>query len=314
MGTAVSNDKACVCPFCQHDVDFTLDPYLIEELANHNVVVFAGAGISTERTLSAPHSLYTALAADLGLADSATPFPDVAEALAKKPDGRFRLMRLIQEHLDYVAKFADTRHEATKFHREASTMPYLRTFITTNWDRSFEDICRAKPFVYDPDMRFWDVPNRKVLKIHGTIDDYSSIVVTRSDYDVCAQRLHKSLIGAKIKEILTSKTCIFVGYSMRDDDFQEIFRFVREAQGKFEKTHYLVSPHADSGESIDNIIAIATDGAYFLKCIKEHMCNNYCYVSDDVLDLAVGELYEVGTIRLTYQNQPSYLNARQAGA
>jgi hypothetical protein len=136
MGTAVSDGEACVCPCCRHDVDFDLDPFLVEELVNNNVVVFAGAGVSTERALSAPHSLHTALAADLGLEDTSTAFPDVAETLSNRPDGRFRLMRIIQEHLDYVAKFADTRYEATKFYREASTMPYLKTFITTNLDRA----------------------------------------------------------------------------------------------------------------------------------------------------------------------------------
>jgi SIR2-like domain len=142
-------------------------------------------------------------------------------------------------------------------------------------------------------MRFWDVPNRKVLKIHGTIDDYSTIIVTRGDYNICADRLHKSLIGAKLKEILTSNTCIFIGYSIRDDDFRELFRFVREAQGKFGKTHYLVSPHANDEEAVYNIVPIATDGAYFLKCIKAHMCNNYCYLPDEILDLAEAELYYV---------------------
>ena len=84
-------------------------------------------------------------------------------------------------------------------------MPYLRTFITTNWDRHFEEICHAKPFVYDADMRFWEVPYRKVLKIHGTIDNYSSMVVTRDDYDKSLNDLQNSLIGAKLKELFTTR-------------------------------------------------------------------------------------------------------------
>jgi hypothetical protein len=84
-------------------------------------------------------------------------------------------------------------------------MPYINTYITTNWDRIIEEECCAKPFVYDSDLRFWDVPERKVLKIHGTIDDYSSMIVTRDDYDRSLERLKISLLGGKLKEILANR-------------------------------------------------------------------------------------------------------------
>ena len=286
-------NQECKCQRCQNDIDFDIDEFLINEIRLRNVVIFAGAGVSTENPNSAPHSFYTELAIKIGKKDRTLPFPDIAQEYSQRPDGRFELLKRILERFDYVYKFADLREEATRFYRELATMPYLETFITTNWDRNFEEICQAKPFVYDPDMRFWEIPDRKVLKIHGTIDDYSSLIVTRDDYDQCSISLQSSLIGAKLKDLLTTKTCIFIGFSMNDDDFRDIFEFVRTGQGQFEKTHYFVNPSLDDGSLYGNIKAIRTDGTYFLNVIKQHLCFMDDYLDDDIYDQVQQELYDV---------------------
>ena len=289
----MSGAAECICPYCRDELEFELDQFLLDEVAARNVVIFAGAGVSTENRLSAPHSLYTELAVELDLQDCQLAFPDLAQAYVERPDGRFKLIKTIQERFDYIKKFSDLQHQATKFFQEISTMPYLTTFITTNWDRNFEEICHAKPFAYDTDMRFWEIPNRRVLKIHGTIDDYSSIVVTRDDYNDCEAKLKESLIGAKLKDILSNKTCIFVGYSMRDEDFKEIFSFVRSAQGKFEKTHYFVTPHAADEGLGGSLVSIKTDGTYFFEVIKDHMCQSHCYIKDEIYDFILDEFHDV---------------------
>ena len=245
-GYAVASAGRQICSCCGLDLDFEIDDFLMQEIAAGNCVIFAGAGVSTENQNSAPHTLHAELAVTLGLQSADLPFPDLAEAYCSQPDGRFRMMQQIQSRFDYIAKFRDLRDNSRKFFSEIATMPYLNTFVTTNWDKNFEECCAAKPFVYDPDMRFWAVPDRRVLKIHGTIDDYSSIVATRSDYDQCSARLKGSLIGAKLKECLSTRTCIFVGYSLRDEDFREIYEFVVASLGKFSKQHYLVSPFSVS--------------------------------------------------------------------
>jgi hypothetical protein len=289
----VSKSKACKCAYCKHDIDFKLDTFLIEEMQSGNVVIFAGAGVSTENSNSAPHSLYAELAVKCGIENCTLPFPDLTQKFVERRDGKFELIKCIQERFDYISKFADLRQQATKFYQELATMPYLRTFITTNWDKHFEEYCHAKPFVYDADTRFWNIPLRQVLKIHGTIDDYSSLVATREEYDQCLIDLQKSLIGAKLKDLLTTKTCIFIGYSMEDDDFKEIFEFVRTAQGKFAKIHYFVSPSVSDETTYDNVCPIKTDGTYFLRVIKEHLCSIGGYLDDDIYQLVQEELNEV---------------------
>jgi hypothetical protein len=281
------------CSCCGLDFDFEIDDFLLSEIASGNCVVFAGAGVSTENQNSAQHTLYTELAAALDPRGSDLPFPDLAEAYCARPDGRFKMMKTIQDHFDYIAKFRDLRDNSRKFFIELATMPYLSTFATTNWDKHFEECCAAKPFVYDPDIRFWEIPDRRVLKIHGTIDDYSSIIATRSDYDQCHARLKESLIGAKLKDCLATKTCIFVGYSLRDEDFREIYKFVTISLGKFSKQHYLVSPFPATPELPSGIRQIVTDGTHFLKVIKARMCDSGCYLPDEIYDEVAVELREV---------------------
>jgi len=288
----LSNENYCECPYCAGRFEFEIDEFLFDELEAQNVVLFIGAGVSTENKTSAPHSLYVEIARVAGLNNSDLPFPDVVEKACAKPDGRFHFMQKVQHRFDYIQKFSDLRNRATRFFKELATMPYFETFITTNWDRYLEDICAAKPYVYDSDMRFWEVTGRKVLKIHGTIDDYSSIIASRTDYEECRNRLPSSLIGGKLKELLTTKTCVFVGYSLQDDDFLDIYEFVKQAHGKFPKTHYFVSPFDEKSED-DLLEKIHTDGTFFLETVKEHMCNKYCFLEDWVYDAAEEELIEV---------------------
>lgn len=289
----MQQNQYCECQYCKDQIDFELDPFLIKEICSCNAVIFAGAGVSTENPNSAPNSLYNELAAEIGIKKSKPAFPDLTQQYCQRPDGRFELLKRIQDRFDSILKFSDLRMQARKFYQELSTMPYFRTFITTNWDRHFEDICHAKPFVYDADMRFWEVPDRRVLKIHGTIDNYSSMVITREDYNECLTELQNSLIGSKLKDLLTMRTCIFVGYSMNDEDFQSIFEFVKAGQGKFKKMHYLVAPDADDYTSHENISIIRTDGTYFLKIIKEHLCSTKGYLNDNIFDQAEEYLFEV---------------------
>lgn len=151
----MANGNECPCEICRRKLDFELDEFLLREVSSGGAVIFAGAGASTEKRGAAPHSLYVELAAKLGLRDTSLPFPDLAQQLAEQPDGRFNLLRVIQERFDYIDRFRDLRLEAASLYDELATMPYLNTFVTTNWDRHFETRCHAKPFVNDPDMRFW---------------------------------------------------------------------------------------------------------------------------------------------------------------
>jgi hypothetical protein len=163
-------------------------------------------------------------------------------------------------------------------------MPYLRPLITTNWDRYFEEECGATPFVYESDVPFWEVAKRALLKIHGSIDNYASIVASTDDYERCEQRLRDGALGAVLKQIFATKTLIFCGYSASDPDFLNLFGIIQTGLGAFARTHYIVSPFVSDADrdrlASLNIIPIKTDATYFLSVVKDHMCEKFCFAKD----------------------------------
>ena len=281
-------EKIRGCALCEHDHDFEPDSYLIEQMAKGECVIFAGSGISTERKTAHLNTLYDELIHHFKLEPNS--LPKLVTDIESSPDGRYRFIEKVLKRFEYIDSFSYLRGEATKFHAELATMPYIKNIITTNWDTYFEDYCMAKPFVYPEDMRFWGAANRAVLKLHGTIANLGSIVASEADYDDCLERLQRGAIGAKLKSLLAEKSCIFIGYSLRDRDFREIFEFIKGELGKFSRPHYYVSPYADNEK--DHIAElglepIATDGANFLKIIKSHVSADYCYAEDRIYEIAV---------------------------
>lgn len=286
----------CVCAICASKIDFDLDPHILREIESHNCVVFAGAGISTETRYTHPNSFYDQLRADLEF-EGDLPFPQLVDKFQARPNGRIKLIDMIVERFNYIDSFRELRDAATRFHQALATMPYFKTVITTNWDRYFEDEIGATPFVYEGDVPFWEKARRSVLKIHGSIDNYSSIVASSEDYVECEERLRNGAIGAVLKQIFATKTCIFFGYSATDPDFLNIYNAIRIGLGKVARTHYLVSPFLSAEDLVRlselNIIGINTDATYFLETIKSHMCTSYCFAEDEIYDHVFSQMLEV---------------------
>lgn len=271
----------CECAICSLHLDFELDPHLLAEIEKHNCVIFAGSGISTETRYTHPDTLYGTLKHHAGV-DEDLDFWDLVDRFEARPNGRQKLIEIIKDRFDYIDGFRELRWTATRFHRSLGNAPYLGAIITTNWDTYFEDVIGATPFVYDSDIPFWDSAKRPVLKIHGSLDNYSSIIASTEDYERCEERLREGALGAVLKQIFATKTCIFCGYSARDKDFRRIFSTIQAGLGQFARTHYLVSPFVTEDEAQElqasfGILSVRTDASHFVETIKEHMQEKFCF-------------------------------------
>lgn len=206
------------------------------------------------------------------------------EKYCSAPDGRQRLIKKIQDRFDYIESFSVLERKTTKFHRELATLYPLKTIITTNWDLFFEKHCKTVSFINDKDMAFWNGNKRSVLKIHGSISNYGTIIATNSDYQRAEESLHKGLLGSKLKSILAEKNIIFIGYSFSDTDFKEIYNFVKNSIGEFHKQSYVVTPFESEAKKFEklNFIPIITDGSYFIEQIKQRAINENLLLSDEI--------------------------------
>lgn len=182
----------------------------------------------------------------------------------------------IKNRIDYITSFPELYFRATEFHRELSTIPHLDELFTTNWDDFFEKECGSTPIVTGQDYAiFQDVKGRKIFKIHGSISNYGSIVATEDDYRKCQRQLLRGIIGAVLKQLLVTKTIIFFGYSLGDEDFQSIYNFLKKDTDGNMPTSYIVTLDENVETKIRslkmNTKAINTDSSYFVHEFKKKL-------------------------------------------
>ena len=222
-----------------------------------------------------PYTFYDEIARALEIVSRASTesFPDLMSRFCARPNGRRELLQMLKARFDYVESFPELLMNATRFHRELSTIPHLDEIVTTNWDRYFEDFCGATPFVSPEHSVFWNMPGRKVFKIHGSVNSDSSIVATNEDYERSHDELTKGLMGSNLKMLLATKVVVFVGYSLRDSDFVRIYDFLKtETQGLLPHA-YAVSTSAESADRFKSLglTPIVTDGAFFFEILKRDL-------------------------------------------
>lgn len=262
------------CEICNNNRAFELPESLFAALLAGKVVLFAGAGVSTESSTLFPSSFYETIGEELSIQSSETlAFPDLMTRFCRERDGRGDLLRLIKDRFDYVRSFPELYRRATAFHRELSTIFHLREIITTNWDEYFERECDAIPFVTAQDFAFWSLPGRKVLKIHGSISSLGSLVATRQDYDRCYARLSSGLLGSSLKLLLATKTIVFLGFSFRDDDFLRIQKLLLRETAGIQPRAYIVTLDQDSDSRFQElgVNPIYTDATFFLSTLKQRL-------------------------------------------
>ena len=85
----------CECAYCKNDKDFALHGHLLEKLQNREVILFVGAGLSTENKSYCQSTFYEEVHAELNLRDNPT-FPELMTKRCALPDGRIKLLQKIK--------------------------------------------------------------------------------------------------------------------------------------------------------------------------------------------------------------------------
>lgn len=271
---AQNHSLNCRCYNCSNNRKFDIPSDLIHDLINVKAILFAGAGISTESPTIFKSSLYSEIKDELDGEIEDDSFPNVMSVFCEqKRNGRKLLLEKVKIRFDYCLKFNELYSDATRFHRELSSLYMIKDIITTNWDTYFEEICHATPIVNSEDYAFNDFPYRKVYKIHGSISNYGSIVATKTDYEKCLLNLKIGLIGSTIKHLLSTNTVIFVGYSFNDFDFNYIIKYLKSELKEIHPHLYIVTLDDNPPKILENFsyTHIKTDGTFFLKKLKEQL-------------------------------------------
>jgi len=274
------------CVHCKNNLSFTMPKEIVDAAVDEKLVIFAGAGISTEGRGVLPYSFYDEVCKDLRIKSNPDkyPFPKIVNKYCEK-FGRNQMIEKIMKRFQMIQSFPELYYEATKFHKELSTISQIKLIFTTNWDTFFEDECGAIAFVSSKDFAFWNVPGRKVFKIHGSISNIGSIIATEEDYNKSYRQLKNELIGNYLKIALSTQKFLFCGFSMNDKDFQKILQLLKKELKDYSPRFYLVT----LDQQIDkqklreyNIQPIFTDATFFIHKLKLRLIRQKALFDDKI--------------------------------
>lgn len=151
--------------------------------------------------------------------------------------GRARLIeRLTQVLLMEEAQPGDA-------HRAFCSIPF-DIVCTTNFDHLLERQYDATPrYVYpvvDEDQLSVNGSTAGILllKLHGDLRHPKRLVVTEDDYDSFLTTY--PLIATYLANQLITKTAVFIGYSLDDPDFRQLWSIVLERLGKSRRVAYAI--------------------------------------------------------------------------
>jgi hypothetical protein len=255
------------CLECGGNVDVAIPERMVEECHAGKLLLFVGSGASTESHNVMPSTFYDEVSRYVPN-PAGLDFPDLMTKYVER-NSRSDLMNLFYRRLRYIDSFPDLNRRATLFHRRVAQIPFFREVITTNWDDYFEREADAVPLVYGPDFDYWDLAQRKVLKIHGSVLNPGTIIATRDEYKESLAALADHALGGTVRHLLATRSVVFVGYSLRDDDIRDVIDVLRSDLQTAAKRCYFVHPSDQFVPPIDGAEVIRTSAAWFVRLLDD---------------------------------------------
>ena len=269
---------------------------LLDDIKNGECVLFLGAGASTEGSVYFGKSLVDLLAEKCKYPQSsAKNLPKVAQYFCDVMDGGFkgRLLREIREYLDRYMEIAEAYRSATMVHKLVAKIGFFQTIITTNWDVFMERELDILPLVRDADLVYWKSDKRQIIKLHGCISQPETVVVTEDDYRDFQEKRMDCPISNKLKDLMATKTLLFVGYGLKDESFRILQENVLSRMGKLARTSYAVLPQPTNALLQEwkkkGITMIPGNALAFLRNLHDSFVKEWIYFDDDFL-LTLSEL------------------------
>ena len=132
-------------------------------------------------------------------------------------------------------------------HKAFAKLPF-KLICTTNFDFLLEQsYTYCKPILDESQLSISVNDNSvSLLKIHGDLHHPNKLVATEEDYDLFIER--NPLFATFLANQLITKTPLFIGYSIDDPDFRQIFKVVNERLGNSKRPAYTIKLNASHHE------------------------------------------------------------------
>lgn len=202
------------------------------------LVPFMGAGVSVSAGGPTWNELITRLARRIEMAESEI------ESLVDSQRSALDQAAYLRERYREAATAGETDTSAATFGEAVQAEVTLERYglapallaslgteqaITLNYDELFENAAAdaQDPRIVIPGSTPGDASGKWLLKLHGTVTDPGSIVLTRDDY--LGYNATKEALSAIVKANLITHHLMFVGFGLADDHFHQIIHDVRQS-------------------------------------------------------------------------------------
>lgn len=228
-------------------MDRTIEAFIkdfVGDLAENNVAIFAGAGMSK----------------GAGYVDWSELLSDIADELGLQIDKESDLISLAQYHVNaksraklnkkIITEFVD-ENELTENHRILARLP-ISTYWTTNYDTLIEnalkEVNKRADVKYEVAQIFNTRPKRDaaIYKMHGDINHPGKATLTKEDYEKYYVT-HDVFISALTGDLI-SKTFLFIGFSFTDPNLDYVLSRINVKYHEEKKDHYFFIKKPKLGE------------------------------------------------------------------
>lgn len=229
--------------------DKNLPFQLIEDIISGQTVLFLGDGIyfpEAEQLLRARLcKRLLALIEDETILIDRSSFAKVAQYFELKTE-RSTLIRNLKD------LFNESRIEPSHIQYQLARLP-IRVIMTTNYDELTEKAYEIEKkniirIVRNEDI-FYDDPEKTLfVKLHGTISQPDSLVLTENDLTDLWGRL--SAISIVTQYYLATKTLIFLGFDLNDNIFYNIISQTTQVVNRHKRSSYFVQENISPYDAI----------------------------------------------------------------
>ncbi|XMB65935.1 SIR2 family protein [Mycoplasmatota bacterium zrk1] len=150
-------------------------------------------------------------------------------------------------------------------------VPYINQIVTTNYDSLLETIYESSCNIISKaeDLIYCNLHKINIFKIHGTYDDFSSIVLTESDYMNFYDPNFKPYLMNKVRTLFAENSVIFLGFGFNDQYLEKFFKDFGSNSGN---SNFYISKSIQDNKLAKiqkyNIIPIEMDTLNFISILE----------------------------------------------
>lgn len=215
---------------------------LIEEFSRNNVVLFVGSGLSIGAGLAGWSDLVRPLAQAAKATWPANP-SDLSSSHLLDAAQHYEYQYGTHALITHIRRaLGDVHVEPTKVHKLLTHLPIFTVF-TTNYDslieRAYLDAGRSVNVIVETtELAFWSNSSVQIVKLCGDLNRPKSIVITARDFNTYFSK--KSGLADRLRSSLEISTPLFLGYSLRDPFFNQIWDRIGVDFGSLRRRGYAV--------------------------------------------------------------------------